>query len=175
VLRNGMGAEVSVIGKEGLVGFAAMLELSRIPARVVVQLPGAAYRIDAAVLMAARRQNPTLDLQLHRFLGELWVQATQTVVCNRLHGLEQRLAKWLMLAHDRSNFSVLTVTHELLAQMLGANRSSVSSAAFTLEKHGLIRYARGRIKITDPEGLRKTTCECYEVCRRALESLLKIS
>jgi len=174
MLRSGMGVEIALMGKEGLPGFLCVLQPT-IPTRVAVQLGGAAFRISAEELRKAVRRNPTLDLLLRRFVGALWTQAAQSVACNRLHDLEQRLAKWLLLAQERSGLSLIPLTHDYLAQLLGAGRSSVSLAARALEERGLIHYTRGRIKITNRVELEKAACECYEVSRDAFQNLLESS
>jgi CRP-like cAMP-binding protein len=165
-MENGTSSEVGMVGPEGLIGAPALLG-SRVSAqRVVVQLPGSALRITAAACKAAFDTNPRIRAVLLRFIEDLLNLSSQTAGCNRLHSVEQRSARWLLMASDRFGVDVLPLTQEVIAAVLGVRRSGVSEAAGELQRSGLIRYRRGEITIIDRAGLKKTACECYRLDRQ---------
>ncbi|MFT8245781.1 Crp/Fnr family transcriptional regulator [Roseomonas sp. BN140053] len=171
-LEDGDGAEVGVIGHEGVVGLPVILGADHDDLEAMVQNPGTALCIGAAALWEEMEQDPALRLLLLRYALVHHGQVARTAACNGRHYTEQRLARWLLIAHDRSQGDEFPMTHELLAMMLGLRRAGVTVAAGILQKAGLIRYERGRITITDRAGLESASCECYGVVRRSLDRLL---
>ena len=152
------------VGPEGLIGASALLGGKVSAQQVIMQSPGIAHRITAATCKAAFDNNPRLRAVVLRFIEDLLNLSAQTAGCNRLHSVEQRSARWLLMASDRIASNLLPLTQEFLAAMLGVRRSGVSEAAGELQRSGLIRYRRGEITIVDraPE-LEKTACECYRL------------
>lgn len=171
-MRDGV-AETAAIGPEGFVGFEAVLGGETAANRAIVQVSGWASRVPIAVLRSAMRDSPALRELLLRYVRFFLIQALQSVACNSLHAIEERCARWLLMAHDRAgNPNTVNLTQEFLAEVLGVHRPSVTIVARTLQSAGLIRYARGTIAITDRKGLEEAACECYEVIRHALEEIL---
>ena len=160
---DGKTVEVGLIGKEGFVGVPVIFGFKTSGLRVVTQADGTAYRIDIATLLKILPQCLELQTQLQRFSMILAMQSTQLVACNPLHGVEERLARWLLMSHDRVGGKTLPLTQEFLAQMLGTRRASVTVAAGALQKAGLIEYSRGSVDILDRERLEKKACHCYDV------------
>jgi CRP-like cAMP-binding protein len=173
VTRGGVSAEVAVVGKEGMLGVAVLLGGATMPSRAVVQSAGFAYRLSAELLRDAcyREAPPVLPLLL-RYTQALVTQIAQTAVCNRHHGLEQQLCRWLLLNLDRLPSNHLEMTQELIANMLGVRREGVTEAAGKLQRAGLIRYSRGRIEVLDRAGLEKRVCECYREVKKEYDRLL---
>jgi CRP-like cAMP-binding protein len=169
MMEDGASSEVGMVGSEGLIGVSALLGGSTSAQHVVVQLPGTAQHIPAARAKALFDRNPGVRAVLLRFIEDLLNLSSQTAACNRLHSVEQRTARWLLMAADRTRSTVLPLTQEFLAAMLGVRRSGVSEAASELQRSGLIRYRRGRITIVDRAGLEKTACECYGLDRQRVE------
>jgi len=163
-MENGTGSEVGMIGAEGLIGASALLGGRVSAQQVIMQLPGTALRISAAACKFD--QNHGVRAVVLRFIEDLLNLSSQTAGCNRLHSVEQRSARWLLMASDRLGADVLPLTQEAIAAMLGVRRSGVSEAARELQRSGLIRYRRGEITIIDRGGLEKTTCECYRLDRQ---------
>jgi len=158
--------EVAIVGKEGIVGNPLVVGLSRGPHRAVMQISGSAVRVTSAVLRDALRSAPELRLIWNRYVLIQGLQVAQIAACNRLHEIEQRLARWLLMCQDRTDSEILLVTHEFLAQMLGTGRPSVSLAAGILQRSGLIENVRGAVTILDRPGLEAATCECYFAMQR---------
>jgi CRP-like cAMP-binding protein len=172
VLENGASAEIAVVGNEGILGISLFMGGETTPSRAVVQSAGFGYRLRAPLLKEEfNRAGPVLRLLL-RYTQALITQMTQTAVCNRHHSIEQQLCRWLLLSLDRLSSSSLTMTQELIANMLGVRREGVTVAARNLQRAGLIRYSRGRIDVLDRPGLEKAVCECYAVVRAEFERLL---
>jgi CRP-like cAMP-binding protein len=172
VMEDGSSAEIAVVGHEGVVGIALIMGGGSTPSRAVVQSAGACIRLEAARFQGEfNRGGPVLHLML-RFTQALITQMAQTAVCNRHHSLDQQLCRWLLLSLDRLEGSDLIMTQELIANMLGVRREGVTEAALKLQTGGLIRYARGHIKVLDRLGLEKRTCECYAVVRKEYGRLL---
>ena len=172
MMEDGASSEVGMIGPEGLIGVSALLGGKVSAQHVVVQLPGAAHHIPAKRCKAAFERNPTVRKVVLRFIEDLLNLSSQTAACNRLHSVEQRTARWLLMAADRTGSPVLPLTQEFLAAMLGVRRSGVSEAAGELQRSGVIRYRRGEISIVDRAGLEATACECYDLDRQRVERLL---
>ena len=169
--KNGRGVEVALIGSEGLVGLWAALGAAANWHEAVVQLPGDLLKIKAEVFRAEMKRSDGLLEQLLRYTRYLLVQISQTAACNRLHRLEQRLARWLLMSHDHAKADEFCETHEFLSHMLGSDRSEVTVAAGILRKAGLISYRRGKVKILDLKGLEETSCECYRIVTNELDRL----
>jgi CRP-like cAMP-binding protein len=165
-LTDGSEIEAGMIGREGLVGLAALLAADQpAPMACLVQLPGRAVRVQASVLRREMlRSSDVLDRVLRFSLG-LAIQVAQTAVCNARHSLPQRLARWLLMMHDRAEGSTIPLTHDILSTMLGVRRPGVSIAIRALRDKGVIGYARGVITIVDRGRLEKLSCECYSVVR----------
>jgi len=166
VMRDGASVEVGVIGNEGFLGTPILLGVKANPHRALVQLAGSGFRVKAEALATILPRTPRLDLMLRRFAQAQAFQLAQSAACNRLHELAKRLARWLLMARDRAGSDVLPLTHEFLAEMLGARRSTVTVAAGALQRTGLIEYSRGRVKILDRTGLENSACECYETSKQ---------
>jgi CRP-like cAMP-binding protein len=169
VQPDGKSVEVGLIGDDGFAGLPLLVGYRTSPTRMIVQGDGTAYRCDAEVLKEMVRKCPALELQLHRFGQRLAMQTTQIAACNRLHDVEERLARWIMMTSDRISTKTLPLTQEFLSQMLGTRRASVTVAAGILQKAGLISYTRDRIKILDRDRLQDAACECYGILQRQLK------
>ena len=172
VLEDGASAEIAVVGNEGILGISLFMGGETTPSRAIVQSAGHGYRLGAQRLkLEFNRAGPVLRLLL-RYTQALITQMTQTAVCNRHHSVEQQLCRWLLLSLDRLSSDTLTMTQELIANMLGVRREGVTEAAGNLQRAGLIRYTRGRIDVLDRPGLEKTVCECYAVVKAEFDRLL---
>ena len=171
VTKEGKTVEVGVVGSEGLVGTPALVGIMRHPHRAVVQIAGNGFRIRADVLRNAVSTSPHLHAMASRYAVIQGMQAGQSAACNRLHGIEQRLARWLLIMQDRVDNGYLAITHDFLATMLGTDRPSVSLAAALLQRKGMIEYARGAVRIVNRKQLEETTCECYQVIQQFNSSI----
>ena len=169
IMEDGGSSEVGMVGPEGAIGLSALLGGRVSAQQVIMQLAGSALRITTAACKAAFDGNTRIRAVLLGFIGDLLNLSSQTAGCNRLHSVEQRSARWLLMASDRVGSNVLPLTQELLATMLGVRRSGVSEAAGELQRSGLIRYRRGQITVLDHAGLEKTACECYGLDRQRVE------
>jgi CRP-like cAMP-binding protein len=172
VMESGASAEISVVGNEGLIGVALFMGGESTPNRAIVQSAGHSFRLPAAQLKAEfDRHGEMLQLML-RYTQALITQMGQTAVCNRHHSIDQQLCRWLLLSLDRLPSNRLTMTQELIANMLGVRREGVTEAAGKLQKSGVIRYRRGHITVLDRPGLEKMSCECYAVVKKETDRLL---
>lgn len=153
--------EMGLIGSEGALGATLVLGVPEAPLRAIVQGPGSALRIAVAPFQKLRRDCPALTRNLSRYLYVLMAQLSQTAVCTRFHEVDTRLARWLLMTHDRAHADHFHLTHQFLAEMLGVRRSGITVAAGVLQQRGLIDYARGEIRILDRPGLELAACECY--------------
>jgi CRP-like cAMP-binding protein len=169
VQPDGKTVEVGLIGNEGFVGLPLLVGYTTSPTRMIIQGDGSAYRCEAKTLLELMRQFPLLEKQLHRFSHRLAMQTTQIAACNRLHDVEERLARWILMSQDRLHLNTLPLTQEFLAQMLGTRRSSVTVAAGILQKAGLISYTRGSVTILNRQRMEDAACECYEIVQRQLK------
>jgi CRP-like cAMP-binding protein len=170
--EEGAIADMGLVGNDGVVGIALLLGGDTTSHRAVVQIGGEAFRVSASALkLEFRRGGPVQHLLLH-YMQALITQISQTAVCNRVHRLEKRLARWLLLCHDRAKSDELLMTQEYVANMLGGRRESVTVAAGHLQDAGVIRYARGHIWIVDRKGLEARACECYTIVRNECKRLL---
>ena len=174
VMENGSSAEIAVVGNEGVVGISLFMGGESTPSRAVVQSAGEGYRLRAATIKDDFNRAPVLHLLL-RYTQALITQMAQTAVCNRHHSLDQQLCRWLLLSLDRLQGNELSMTQELIANMLGVRREGVTEAALKLQAVGLIRYARGHIVVLDRHSLEKRTCECYAVVKKEYDRLLPVT
>src|ERR1700686_5263425 len=163
VTQDGRTVEVGVVGKEGYVGAGLAAGLSRSSVREIIQIAGDGFRIMGNALGRILRSAPQLQVMLNKHTGLQGMQVAQTAACNRLHDIEQRLSRWLLMTQDRVASGGLPITHDFIATMMGTDRSTVSLAALVLQKKGIINYVRGAVKIVNRRKLEKSTCECYEV------------
>ncbi len=162
--------EVGLIGRESVVGSSVLLAADAVSyLQAVVQMPGTAYCIPAATLHASLEQAPVLRLLMQQALEASIVQFAQTAACNSRHTLPERLARWLLMAHDRMDGNELAITHELLAVMLAVRRPGITIAIGMLQTAGLLRHSRGRIEICDRLGLEAAACACYDRMRKFIE------
>ncbi|MGA2651252.1 MAG: Crp/Fnr family transcriptional regulator [Terracidiphilus sp.] len=162
-MEDGMTVEVGLIGREGFVGTAAVLDTGASPNRYFMQIPGYGFRMKAAVLRRLSDACTPLRMSLLRGVQGLLVQTAQTAACNRVHDLQERLARWLLMCRDRVQSDQIHITQEFLATMLGTRRSSVAVAAGILHKAGIITTTRGCVTILDHAGLAGAACECYQI------------
>jgi len=172
VMEDGASAEISVVGNEGLIGIALFMGGETTPSRAIVQSAGHAYRLPGERLKEEFHRNGGMQLLLLRYTQALITQMAQTAVCNRHHSVDQQLCRWLLLSLDRLSSSELTMTQELIANMLGVRREGVTDAAGKLQKRGVIRYARGRITVLNRAKLEELCCECYAVVKKETDRLL---
>jgi CRP-like cAMP-binding protein len=161
--RDGRSVEVGIVGKEGMVGMTLTVGLRLGPFRSIMQMSGNGVRVRADIFQEILLAAPVLRAELSRFALMHGLQVAQLAACNRLHEVEQRLIRWLLMCQDRVDFDMLPLTHEFLAQMLGAGRPSVSLATAVLENTGLIENMRGTVKILNRKSLEEIVCECYAV------------
>ena len=172
VLEDGASAEIAVVGKEGAIGVALFMGGETTPNRAIVQSAGFAYRLTGQrVKEEFNRHGQMLHLLL-RYTQSLITQMAQTAVCNRHHSVHQQLCRWLLLSLDRLPSNTLTMTQELIANMLGVRREGVTEAAGKLQSLGVIRYSRGQIVVLDREKLEQLSCECYAVVKKESDRLL---
>src|SRR5690242_14349388 len=170
-MREGT-VEVGTVGCEGMTGLPIVLSADTMPTRAFVQVPGEALRMEAADLVRVMEQAPQLRRLLHRYVLALFDQTAQHAACNRLHGLEERCARWLLMTHDRVIGDVLSLKQQFLAEMLGVHRPAVTLAAGALQKAGIIRYSRGKVTVLDRNALEEAACECYGIITRRAAELL---
>lgn len=172
VMADGTEVECATVGYEGAVGLLPALSGALSTNRTYVQLAGSGISIAAGALRARAAESPALLELLLRSAQTLIAQEEQSVACNALHALESRLARWLLICHDRLSIPVLPITQEYLAVMLGVQRTTVNGAAGTLRNEGLIRYSRGQIEILNREALQRRSCECYAAVLSLYDRLL---
>lgn len=172
VMADGSSAEIAVVGNEGIVGVSLFMGGETTPSRGIVQSAGHAYRLRGQDLKSEFLRATELQQVLLRYTQALLTQMAQTAVCNRHHSVDQQLCRWLLLSFDRVSSNELTMTQELIANLLGVRREGVTEAAGKLQKAGLIRYNRGRISVIDRPGLEARSCECYSVVKKEFERLL---
>jgi len=167
--KSGKVVETAIIGREGALGATACFGPQQAFRRAMVQVAGSAARIPAARLREATERSAALRTVLGRYNEVLLAQAQQIAACNAFHEAEERLARWLLQTHDRVDSDTVPLTQELLAQMLGVRRTTVTLIALTLQERGLLRYRRGRIEIVNRAGLEGLACECYSAMRHQLD------
>ena len=162
---DGATAEMGLVGHEGVIGIALFMGGETTPNRAVVQGTGEALRMKAEAMLREFRWGGEFQHQLLRYTQALITQISQTAVCNRLHSVDQRLCRWLLMTRDRTHSDELQMTHEFISNMLGVRREGVTHAAHQLQRTGFISYVRGHIKIMDRPGLEAHVCECYGVVK----------
>ncbi len=167
--EDGHGAEVALIGREGMAGIRAVLGQVTTPYEHVVQLADGGWKLPVEDLLAEFAMGGTMRDEILRFISKLITQVSQTALCNRLHPIEKRLSRWLLMCQDRTERKTLHLTQEFIANMLGANRTTVAIAAAELQNAGLIRYSRGNLTIRDRDALEAYSCECYRVIKEVYE------
>lgn len=166
VTKDGRTVEVGVVGNEGYVGAGLAVGLSRSSIREIVQIAGDGFRIVGNALERVLKSAPQLQMILSRHSGLQGMQVAQTAACNRLHDIQQRLARWLLMTQDRVHLGVLPITHDFIATMMGTDRSTVSLAAAVLQNKGIIEYVRGAVKVVNRRKLQNSACECYGVIQQ---------
>jgi CRP-like cAMP-binding protein len=172
VMESGASAEISVVGNEGLIGVALFMGGESTPSRAIVQSAGYAYRLLGQRLKDEFNRHGEMLLLMLRYTQALITQMAQTAVCNRHHSVDQQLCRWLLLSLDRLPSNKLTMTQELIANMLGVRREGVTDAAGKLQKQGVIEYSRGHITVLDRAKLETLCCECYAVVKKETDRLL---
>jgi CRP-like cAMP-binding protein len=164
--------EVGVTGWEGFVGTAGILGGDTSPHQVIAQIPGEATKIKVNALRTEFERNPKVQKIVLKYVSALIAQVSQTALCNRVHTVEQRLARWLLVSQDRVEAKELPLTHEFLAKMLAVNRSTLSLTAATLRNAGLIHYTRAKVTVLNRKGLEQASCGCYKIVRQHFASIL---
>src|SRR5919112_2242217 len=170
-MEDGDAAEVGLVGHEGFAGLPVLLGGDSDDLEAMVQAPGTALQMDATAFREELDRLPALRTLLLRYALVQHGQVARTAACNGRHQIDQRLARWLLMAHDRAEGDEYPMTHEFLSMMLGVRRAGVTVAAGALQKAGFIRYEKGRIQVTDRPGLESASCECYGIARRAFDAL----
>jgi CRP-like cAMP-binding protein len=165
-LKDGRTVEAGLLGNEGASGMPAVLGLSRSPLREIVQIEGDAFRVRVNALRELLPSTPVLQATLNRYAAGLAMQVAQTAACNRLHKIEERLCRWLLIAQDRIDSGIVPITHDFLATMLGTDRPSVTVAAGMLQREGIIEYTRGSVRILNRKKLEWFACECYALIKQ---------
>ena len=171
--KNGDTVEVGVVGNEGFAPISAVAGLLSSPHLVVMQIGGTGFRLSTDALDAAMKKFPGLQASLNRYAAVHGLQVAQTAGCNRLHDLDQRLARWLLLTQDRVGSGLLRITHDFLATMLGTDRPSVSLAAGALQRKRIIEYSHGTVKVLNRKKLESSACECYSVIQEFNGAMVK--
>jgi CRP-like cAMP-binding protein len=169
VMTDGKSVEVGLAGKEGFIGLPLVVGFSTGPTQVIMQVAGSAYQLATADFKELLFHSPALEKSLNRYAQTLGMQATHVAACNRLHEVDARLARWLLMSQDRLGGDIVPLTQEFLAHMLGTRRASVTVAAGILQKVGLITYNRGSVRIDDRRGLENAACECYASIQQQTE------
>lgn len=171
VMADGAAVEAATVGNEGVAGVSAFLGAGGMTTKCLVQIAGDAQRMTVAALLRAVSARPTIAVTLRRYAQAFVDQLSQSVACNTFHNIHQRCARWLLMTHDRVTRDEFMLTQEFLSQMLGVRRARVNVAAGILQRAGLIRYSRGRIRLADRAGLEAAACECYSVVRAEYDRL----
>lgn len=174
IMRDRSAIETATIGCEGMIGLPIFLGVDAVPEQAFVQVvPGDAYRMSADRFTAVAPQLPTLSRYLNRFAVCLFTLAAQCSGCNRVHTMEQRCARWLLMVHDRMRGDDFVLTQDFLSQMLGVRRATVSETMSVLQSAGFVSYTRGRITVADRRGLEEAACECYGIIRSTFARILE--
>jgi CRP-like cAMP-binding protein len=163
---SGHMVEVGLVGRDGVVGFDVALGVDHSPHKSMIQIAGPVLRLDAAEFVREFRRCEVFHDRVLSFIQKMYSQVSQTTLCNRLHHVEERLPRWLLMCHDRVDGDMLPLTQEFVGLMLGTSRVSVTRAAVDLQQIGYIKYVRGRIQILDRPGLESDACDCYPIVRR---------
>ena len=165
-MKDGQTVEAGVVGNEGAAGVPIVVGLTRSPVREIVQISGDGFKLRTRAMQDILKSIPEFQMTLSRYAVVQGMQVAQTVACNRLHRIEQRLARWLLMAQDRVDSGLVSMTHDFLSTMLGTNRPTVSSAAAILQKRKAIEYVRGAVRIVSRRRLEASACECYGVIQQ---------
>jgi len=171
VLENGDLVEIATVGNEGMADLSVFLGLKVSHSRLLVQIPGDAQRMERRAFLDFVSRSERLRTLLGRFTVAMFTLVSQSAACNRLHTIEERAARWLLMTHDRVDSDTFPITHDFLASMLGVRRPSVTLAAGILQKAGFISYRRGRMTILDRAGLEGSACECYAIARKEFDAM----
>jgi CRP-like cAMP-binding protein len=172
LMAEGKLVEATTVGNEGMVGLPLLLGVDFHPFSVVAQIPGEAVQVPAAPFVRASKAGGTLDRLLRCYALYRLRRANQTGACNSLHSVEERMSRWLLMAHDRAGKEEFLLTHEFLSELLGVRRQTVSITAGTLQRAGFITYRRGILRMLDREGLEAASCECYEVMKQLYDRIM---
>jgi len=164
--------EMATVGREGVVGSSELIQRQGAMGLSIIQLPGTAVRIDRDAFQKVMTSRPYLQDLMHRHLFALMRQVLFGAACNRMHTMEERCARWLLMTHDRAAQDVFPLTQEFLSHMLGVRRATVNVATGMLKKAGFIRYVRGRVTLIDRNGLESASCGCYQATIQAYKSIL---
>jgi CRP-like cAMP-binding protein len=164
--------EMATIGNEGVVGASELIQTQGAMGLNLIQIPGAAVRIDAAAFLRVITQRPLVERLIHQHMYALMRQILHGAACNRLHSMEERCARWLLMTHDRAAEDTFPLTQEFLSHMLGVRRATVNVATGMLKKAGFIRYVRGKLTVIDRPGLESASCECYQAIIQVYNSVL---
>jgi CRP-like cAMP-binding protein len=174
LMRNGGAAEAGIVGREGMIGLPLLVNDFVSPYRMIQQVPGVSLRIPAAALVEMLRSSPALRQLVERYALAVLQQSAQNAACHLLHGLDQRLCRWLLATQDRVGADTFYLTQEFLAQMLGVQRQTVNQSAGALQRAEVIAYRRGNVRVLNRHGLERLTCECYEQTRAVYERMLAL-
>lgn len=164
-MENGLSVEVGIVGSDGAVGVTALMGVDKALSNAIVQIPNGAMQVRMSVIKEEFNRGKELQKLLLNYTAAFIKQVSQTAACNNHHSIEERLARWLLMCHDRISLDELQLTQEFIANMLGSRRPTVSMAAAALQTEGLIHYKHGHIKIIDRQGLEAFSCECYEALK----------
>lgn len=170
--QDGQTIEVGTIGNEGMLGTPLVLGSDKSPVEVLIQVSATLLRMTAKDFLRELKRSGPLRAAAQRFAQALITQISQSVACNRVHPVEERICRWLLMVHDRVGLDDMVLTQQFVSQMLGVRRPSVTVVAGTLQKAGLIKYSRGKMTILNRKGLEAGACECYQIVRRESERLL---
>jgi CRP-like cAMP-binding protein len=173
LLEGGGSVEVGMIGREGMIGIHIFLGTDSVTQECVVQIPGDGWRMEVAAFRKAVNQSPSLSAALHHYIMTFLLQVSQSAACNAVHKIDERLARWLLMTHDRTDGDHLLLTHEYLSIMLAVRRSGVTIAASALQKAGTIRYTNGDITVLNRDTLEMSTCECYRTIKDQSDFILE--
>lgn len=165
-MKDGKSVEAGLVGHDGASGTPAVLGLNRSPLREIVQVAGNGFRMRVGTLREIMESVPVFRSMLSRYAAGLAMQVAQTAACNRLHKIEERLARWLLIAQDGVESGIVPITHDFLATMLGTDRPTVTVAAGLLQRNGILEYTRGQVRILSRKKLEEFACECYAVVRQ---------
>jgi CRP-like cAMP-binding protein len=172
VMESGDTTEIAMVGHEGAVGLALLVDNQRAPASAIVQFAGDAMVLSPDAVEREFKRGGEFHFQLLRYMQVLLAQMAQNAVCNRHHSVERQLCRWLLHCLERIESDELQVTQELIATKLGVRREGVTEAAGRLQEAGLIKYSRGKIRVLDPDGLERRSCECYRAVKAEYDRLM---
>jgi CRP-like cAMP-binding protein len=173
LMEDGREVEAGTIGNEGMIGLSVAQGLDFSPTKAISQISGEGMRIPTSAFLKAMKPGGTLDKLLRRYSAYSQRYASQTVACNLLHSVKQRICRWLLMCHDRVETEEFVLTHEFLAEMLGVRRQTVTVIAGKLQTAGLITYHRGVIRILDRKGMEDASCECYGVTKAFYDRIMQ--